>query len=711
MTDAASGEAIPLHAHGGESIHCAVFSYGKTMKRVSKSFSKRFGKRVNYDPESFPGLVDKATDEMQFHLDWGLVTTVCDKAAHTTDKEELRLGVRAARKRIQNEQHKVVMFGLQVIDALVKNNSTNFYFLQFMSEQKMMNSLVRLVDRGIDKGGRDNLEAMEKVLDMIQAWGEGYHTHQDKGVRLFVETYHKLRQRNVKFPRPLANQSVGIFTPKSSASDANNYPIPPQSNLAYPPAPTLQMPPTQRNANGMTDLEMAIHLSQQDVGQNAPATDSRALPQQSVPQTTVPLTQWLETVANMIALLEQSLSAAETKEEVQSSEIIKDLIQHLDASQKELMTRLENNVSEDDMHKLLHMNDSIHHVTELHAIVLAEGPRSKKVEKSVEEEQSEFPLVDLMDLAAMTQNAPSSPSASKENLKKSALEQTELKKQSTQDELLDLFAGTHENTTGTSSNDLMIKMDTSVLEAEPSMENAMGKDSTPVMNSSQDHVMMSNNAHTNPITNAMGFMPSPSKQMTRQQQIHMQNRGYNNTNGAMMAGFGRGQNYLAPTQGIASSQNMNSHSSSSNIGQLQHVHQEKQRANSNPFEAMSFAAPQAATIPKTKTENPFAQMMEPNTVANTEAMTNMKSNGADNFMYFNNGRRVSTSSHSSTANKQETASSNRDSNKTSPFGALGLKQPKSGKRRARGNSGSGKNQSSANDIFADLNDLALNPED
>ena len=85
-------------------------------------------------------------------LDWGLVTTVCDKAAHTTDKEELRLGVRAARKRIQNEQHKVVMFGLQVIDALVKNNSTNFYFLQFMAEQKMMNSLVRLVDRGIDKG-------------------------------------------------------------------------------------------------------------------------------------------------------------------------------------------------------------------------------------------------------------------------------------------------------------------------------------------------------------------------------------------------------------------------------------------------------------------------------------------------------------------------------------------------------------------------------
>ena len=98
---------------------------------MKKAFSKRFGKRVSYAPDSFPGLVDKATDEMLFKLDWGLVTEVCDKASHVMGKEELRLGVRAARKRIQDDQHKVVMFGLQVIDALVKNNSQNFYFLQY----------------------------------------------------------------------------------------------------------------------------------------------------------------------------------------------------------------------------------------------------------------------------------------------------------------------------------------------------------------------------------------------------------------------------------------------------------------------------------------------------------------------------------------------------------------------------------------------------
>ena len=107
----------------------------------------------------------------------------------------------------------------------------------------MMNSLVRLVDRGIDKGGRDNLEAMEKVLDMLQAWGEGYHNHQDKGLRLFVETYHKLRERNVKFPRPLPNLTAPLFTPKSSVQ-ANN-PPPPQVNMVYQQAPVLQAPGQQ----------------------------------------------------------------------------------------------------------------------------------------------------------------------------------------------------------------------------------------------------------------------------------------------------------------------------------------------------------------------------------------------------------------------------------------------------------------------------------
>ena len=80
-------------------------------------------------------------------------------------------------------------------------------------------------------------------------------------------------------------------------------------------------------------------------------------------------------------------------------------------------------------------------------------------------------------------------------------------------------------------------------------------------------------------------------------------------------------------------------------------------------------------------------------------------------MYFNNGRRVSINkgSNNNSGNNNNNSQQNNNNDKkdtSSPFG--GLKQPKAGKRRVRGNSGGNAKDI---DIFADLNDLALNPED
>jgi hypothetical protein len=708
------------------------------MRKVSKSFSKRFGKRVSYPPDSFPGLVDKATDVMLFKLDWGLVTAVCDKSQNTTDKEMLRLGVRAARKKIQDEQHKVVMFGLQVIDALVKNNSQNFFFLQFMAEQKMMNSLVRLVDRGIDKGGRDNLEAMEKVLDMLQAWGEGYHKHQDKGLRLFVETYHKLRERNVKFPRPLANQSVNIFTPKSRVQQ----PQLPQQNFVHPPAPVLEAPPQRHpqdnlnNPHGLSDLEIAIQLSQQQAQQNELQPAQQQLQQQQTQaQTVIPLPQWLETVANTIALLEQSLNAAESKEEIQSSEIIKDLVEHLEASQKELMGRLQSNVNEADMHKLLHMNDSIHHVKDLYAIMSVQGSQKKPNEaklKSTYVGGDDDSLVSLADLATLTQNAPPSPALKSSGSKKqmSKKEGLEIQRQSTHDDLLDLFSGTAETTNDNSDtkmfNNLGGLMPMSTLPLSNNKESVM-----PAMNKTQDNGLMSNNnGHMNPISNAMGLMPPINNQMMMQQN-HMLGKGRDghqffniNNNAAMQSSsFGRGQNYLASPSGGSNGSNfmMNKQNGSTtinnsmmfpmqqhpqqqrqNVGnsnpfQMQQQPQQRNRGNSNPFEK----------VPSTPNNDNIKYTMKTNTPTTPQSATNQK----EKFMHFSNGRRVSISNNTGTNNQGKKPESN-TSDKSSPFSALGLKQPKQGKRRVRGNSGSKDTSNNANNIFADLNDLALNnPED
>ena len=724
---------------------------------MKKAFSKRFGKRVSYAPDSFPGLVDKATDEMLFKLDWGLVTEVCDKASHVMGKEELRLGVRAARKRIQDDQHKVVMFGLQVIDALVKNNSQNFYFLQFMAEQKMMNSLVRLVDRGIDKGGRDNLEAMEKVLDMLQAWGEGYHNHQDKGLRLFVETYHKLRERNVKFPRPLPNLTAPLFTPKSSVQ-ANN-PPPPQVNMVYQQAPVLQAPGQQNmNANNGVyvdrDLEIALQLSQQQ---------AQGQQQAPVQQQAIPLSKWLETVANTIALLEQSLNAAESKEEVKGNEIIKDLVEHLDASQKELMTRLQSNVNEADMHTLLHMNDSIHHVKDLHAIVLAEGPRKNSnpgssTDTNNAKAQEDDSLINLAEVAIET--VPPSPnmkkmSSKKENGKKK--QEPEIQRQSTEEDLMDLFSAPQQETNNMNNNnsnglvgdlsnlDGLMPMST----LPPSSTNGNDNNVMQVMNATKDNGLNSSNGHNNPISNAIGLMPQmPVQQKSMYGGGQVQQQGFNNNNNkmssggiSMMPGFGRGQNYLATGNNNNSNpmmfqaQNntfMNTTSMNNTFQTTQQMKQQthpRSRGNSNPFQTQMKPAPQEPSQRNRGNSNPFLSAQSNNNKNSNNSNTTNKTinnpkssissspattgqqNDEEKFMYFNNGRRVSINkgSNNNSGNNNNNSQQNNNNDKkdtSSPFG--GLKQPKAGKRRVRGNSGGNAKDI---DIFADLNDLALNPED
>ena len=57
-------------------------------------------------------------------------------------------------------------------------------------------------------------------------------------------------------------------------------------------------------------------------------------------------------------------------------------------------------------------------------------------------------------------------------------------------------------------------------------------------------------------------------------------------------------------------------------------------------------------------------------------------------MYFSNGRRVSIGNNSVTNKLNQGKTPERNmSDKNSPFSALGLKQPKQGKRRIRGNAG------------------------
>ena len=47
-------------------------------------------------------------------------------------------------------------------------------FVTYIADEKFMKSMVKLVTRAEKKGGRENLEASDKVLELLQSWGETF---------------------------------------------------------------------------------------------------------------------------------------------------------------------------------------------------------------------------------------------------------------------------------------------------------------------------------------------------------------------------------------------------------------------------------------------------------------------------------------------------------------------------------------------------------
>ena len=74
--------------------------------------------------------------------------------------------------------------------------------LRFIAGEKFMKSLVRLVENGVQKGGREHLRVHDKVLDLISLWATAYSQHADKVFGRFSDTFNLLRVRGIRFPHP-----------------------------------------------------------------------------------------------------------------------------------------------------------------------------------------------------------------------------------------------------------------------------------------------------------------------------------------------------------------------------------------------------------------------------------------------------------------------------------------------------------------------------
>lgn len=303
---------------------------------------RRSSKESN--PNALPALVLAATDEMRLSLDWGRVMEVYERANSIQDDDELAEGVRILRKRIQDKQHRVVMYGLAVAESLVKNCSNNFAVLKHVASTKFMKSMVKLVTRGQSKGGRDNLEAMEKALALIQSWGEAYLSHQDQGVRLFVSTYHQLRIKGLHFPAPIGDNAP-IFTPAAR--------------------PAAEASEAKQQSTAASNFKIPAELLRDYTYADQTHT-------------------MIDGTANVII---DSLMHVESKEELLTNEVVTDLMAQIQQLHPRIMSDLESALMVDPppaiLGDLLHINDKLHAMLRLHAHILEHGVISR--EPSIDE--------------------------------------------------------------------------------------------------------------------------------------------------------------------------------------------------------------------------------------------------------------------------------------------------------------------------------------
>lgn len=154
-------------------------------------------------------------------------------------------------------------------------------------------------------GTRDQREAAMKGAELIQSWGEAFLPKRSRypHAAVFVDTYHDLATRGVRFPRQYDRTRVPVFTPE-----------------------------------GSHDVE----------GPAAASAPPRSSSGDSV-------------VSNMVDMLREMILAAESPQEITGTDTIGDLVDQCRASAPKLQARIEAVINSGaDPERLFALNDKLH---------------------------------------------------------------------------------------------------------------------------------------------------------------------------------------------------------------------------------------------------------------------------------------------------------------------------------------------------------------
>ncbi|RLN59603.1 hypothetical protein BBJ28_00013503 [Nothophytophthora sp. Chile5] len=176
-------------------------------------------------------MIAQATSDYEADEDWDRILRVVDALSSVSNRAvyviygRLKESIRYLRLRLGDPSSHVIILALTLTESLVKNCG-DLVHLEIATEAFMneMESLYRVREKTFqthaNKRGRESMEIASRVLDMVQAWGEAFLPYRHE-FPLFVDTYHNMRKKGVKFPEQYDESKVPVLTSPPAGASAS----------------------------------------------------------------------------------------------------------------------------------------------------------------------------------------------------------------------------------------------------------------------------------------------------------------------------------------------------------------------------------------------------------------------------------------------------------------------------------------------------------
>ncbi|KAG7395959.1 gamma adaptin ear containing, arf binding protein [Phytophthora boehmeriae] len=155
-------------------------------------------------------MITQATSDYEADEDWDRILRVVDALSNVVNRSVLKESIRSLRLRLGDPSSRVVILALTLTEAIVKNCGDLVH--QEIATEAFMGEMEELYRTHANKRGRESMEIASRVLDMVQAWGEAFLPFRHE-FPLFVDTYHNMRKKGIKFPEQYDESKVPVLTP------------------------------------------------------------------------------------------------------------------------------------------------------------------------------------------------------------------------------------------------------------------------------------------------------------------------------------------------------------------------------------------------------------------------------------------------------------------------------------------------------------------